>query len=184
MTVLLLVALCICILLLLLIIALSILLLLLVIALSILLLLLVIALSVLLLLLIVTLGVLLLLLLLIVAWLWLLIVHEGGRQHLLDHHRLDLVVQHVGDQLLGYLLQHLLSQVTLLDGFIIPDELYDVTSAGLAHAVLETGTVTVKLLHHGKIGVTHANDDDGDWVHGELEDKILGLLHVMDCSVC
>ena len=172
MTVLLLVALCICILLLLLIIALSILLLLLVIALS-----------VLLLLLIVTLGV-LLLLLLIVAWLWLLIVHEGGRQHLLDHHRLDLVVQHVGDQLLGYLLQHLLSQVTLLDGFVIPDELYDVTSAGLANAVLETGTVTVKLLHHGKIGVTHANDDDGDWVHGELEDKILGLLHVMDCSVC
>ena len=144
-----------------------------VIALSVLLLLLlVIALSVLLLLLlVVTLGVLLLLLLLIVtlvvllllllvkARLGLLLIDFSGRKDLLDHGWLDIVHHHVGDQLLWHFFQHLLGQVASLDALIEFDELDDVTSAGLAYAVLESLTITIKLLHHRKVSVTYTDDD-------------------------
>ena len=100
------------------------------------------------------------LLLLVIARLRLLVIHVGGRQYLLNYHWLDVVFHHVRDQLLWNLLEDLLSQVTLFYGFVVYDELDDVTSAGLAIAILESGTITIKLLHHGEVCVTHADDDD------------------------
>lgn len=124
------------------------------------------------------------LLLLIIAWLRLLVVHVGGRQYLLNHHWLDVVFHHVGNQLLWNLLEDLLSQVTFLDGFVVDDELDDVTSTGLAIAVLESSTIAIKLLHHGEVCVTHADDDDGDRVQSKFKDNILSLFHIMNGSIC
>ena len=161
---------------------------------GILLLLLIVALSVLLLLLVVVGGcrvllllvitLCILLLLLIVAGLRLLIVHVGGRQYLLNHHRLDVVFHHVRDQLLWNLLEDLLCQIAFLDGFVVDDELDDVTSAGLAIAVLESSTIAIKLLHHREVCVTHADDYDGDRMQGKFKDKILRLFHIMYGSIC
>ena len=124
------------------------------------------------------------LLLLIIARLRLLVVHVGGRQYLLNHHWLDVVFHHVGNQLLWNLLEDLLSQVTFLDGFVVDDELDDVTSTGLAVAVLESSTIAIELLHHGKVCVTNSDYDDGDRVQSKFKDNILSLFHIMNGSIC
>ena len=96
---------------------------------------------------------------------------------------LDAVDLHVRAELLWHFLQHPLGQLPFLDGIVVSDELDDVTSTGLADAILEQLTITIKLLHHREVSFTDADDDDRNGVVGKLDDKVLRLFHVMDCAI-
>jgi hypothetical protein len=87
---------------------------------------------------------------------------------------------HEPDKLVGYLRQHLPSQVEpghlrvhagahkLGEGH----ELHNVSGRHLAHGRGQADGVAVQLLHRLKVSVTHAHDDDGEREHGRLHNGL------------
>lgn len=50
--------------------------------------------------------------------------------------------------------------------------------------VVVCGCMYTKLLHHAKVGIADANDDDGEGHARRRHDCVDGLVHVCDGAVC
>ena len=87
--------------------------------------------------------------------------------HLSGHHSLhgalDAVwlppsVLHVGNDLIRQLFEHLLCKIAFPKALVELDKLYDISAGSNASSAQKTA-IRVKLLHHSKVGIAHANNN-------------------------
>ena len=90
---------------------------------------------------------------------------------------------HIGADLIGNFLEHLLGKISSGHGLIELDELDDIAGDSLACRVSERTVIAIQLVHHREVCITDSNDNDGAREGAELINQVLGLWHVMDGTI-
>lgn len=76
---------------------------------------------------------------------------------------IDIVVLHVGADLIWDFFKHLFCKVSTFHAFIELNELHEVSLTLPSSVVHENATVAIKFLHGGKVCVADSHDDDRAW---------------------
>ena len=90
---------------------------------------------------------------------------------------------HVGADLVRYLLEHLLCQITALHCLPKLHELHNVPETWPALIVSEHAAITVKFFHSAEVSIADSDNDDGGRQGRQLDQELLCPWHVVDAAV-
>ena len=110
---------------------------------------------------------------------------NGALPHQWECLRLDLVLDHVSDELIGHLLEHLLGQLSQIHRVKVFefDELHYIAHCRLISRIPHDLVIPVKFDHIREIRLSNPHNDDTEGVLRALDYQIFGLLHIVDDTV-
>ena len=112
-----------------------------------------------------------------------MVVVVGSRELLLEDLRRNAMAFHIRDDLARDLLQDFLVESAAGHACIELDKLDNITRGQPTFRVAKTGFISIEFLHHLEVSVADTHDNYGAGKLGQLADYVLGLFHIVNCSI-